>query len=91
VFTELFPSDDEKDRHTDTQTDGRDLGSTPLRWVQTAMIYLPSFIKTGPGIQKLIGRIHRYTDCMEILKAYLNFFKIRKVGQKRRNIYSAFA
>jgi hypothetical protein len=32
-----------------------------------AMIYIPSFIKIGPGIQKLIlGRIHRDTDRMEI-------------------------
>jgi hypothetical protein len=27
-----------------------------------AMIYIPSFIKTGSGIQKLIGGIHRHTD-----------------------------
>jgi hypothetical protein len=27
----------------------------------SAMIYTPSFIKTGSGIQKLIGGIHRYT------------------------------
>jgi hypothetical protein len=25
------------------------------------MIYIPSFVKIGLGIQKLIGRIHRYT------------------------------
>jgi hypothetical protein len=31
-----------------------------------AMIYIPSFIKTGSGIQKLIGGIHRHTDSMEI-------------------------
>jgi hypothetical protein len=29
-----------------------------------AMIYIPSFIKIGPGIQK--GRIHRHTGSMEI-------------------------
>jgi hypothetical protein len=27
-----------------------------------AMIYIPSFIKIGSGIQKLIGEIHRHTD-----------------------------
>jgi hypothetical protein len=27
-----------------------------------AMIYIPSFIKTGSGIQKLMGGIHRHTD-----------------------------
>jgi hypothetical protein len=26
-----------------------------------AMIYVPSFIKTGSGIQNLIGGIHRHT------------------------------
>jgi hypothetical protein len=30
------------------------------------MIYIPSFIKTGLGIRKLIeGRIHRHADSME--------------------------
>jgi hypothetical protein len=29
-----------------------------------AMIYIPSFIKSGSGIQKLIGGIHRHTDSM---------------------------
>jgi hypothetical protein len=33
-----------------------------------AMTYIPSFIKTGPGIQKLIGVgwIHRHADSMVI-------------------------
>jgi hypothetical protein len=26
------------------------------------VIYVPSFIKIGSGIQKLIGGIHRHTD-----------------------------
>jgi hypothetical protein len=30
------------------------------------MIYMPSFIKTGSGIRKLIGVINRYTDNTEI-------------------------
>jgi hypothetical protein len=33
-----------------------------------AIIYIPSFIKIGSGIQKLIWRIH--TDRMDITKAY---------------------
>jgi hypothetical protein len=50
-----------------------------------AMIYIPSFIKTGSGIQKLMeggGGIHRETDTgtMVTSKAYFYFFKIRKVG-----------
>jgi hypothetical protein len=36
-----------------------------------AMIYIPSFIKIGPGIQKFIGGIYRHTDSMEI--AYATF------------------
>jgi hypothetical protein len=31
-----------------------------------AMIYIPSFIKTGSAIQKLIGEIHRHTGSMAI-------------------------
>jgi hypothetical protein len=31
-----------------------------------AMIYIPSFIKIGSGIQNLIGGIHRHTDSMVI-------------------------
>jgi hypothetical protein len=31
-----------------------------------AMIYIPSFIKIGSAIQKLIGGIHRQTDSMKI-------------------------
>jgi hypothetical protein len=32
-----------------------------------AMIHMPSFIKIGSGIQKLIRGIHRHTDSMVIL------------------------
>jgi hypothetical protein len=31
-----------------------------------AMIYIPSFIQIGSGIQKLIGGINRHTDSMMI-------------------------
>jgi hypothetical protein len=40
-----------------------------------AMIYIPSFIKIGPGVQKLIAGIQRDTDSMEIAQTYF-----RKVG-----------
>jgi hypothetical protein len=30
------------------------------------MIYIPSFVQTGSGIQKFIRGIHRHTDSMEI-------------------------
>jgi hypothetical protein len=42
-----------------------------------AMIYIPSFIKTGSGIQKLIrggGGIQRKPKTMEIAQAYFRFF-----------------
>jgi hypothetical protein len=45
-----------------------------------AMIYIPSFIKIGSGIQKLIGRdsqIHRQHGDRISLLSYL---KARKVG-----------
>jgi hypothetical protein len=32
-----------------------------------AMIYIPSFIKIGSGIQKLIGGIHIHTERIEIM------------------------
>jgi hypothetical protein len=39
------------------------------------MVCIPSFIKIGSDIQKLIGGIHRQTDSMEITCAFF-----RKVG-----------
>jgi hypothetical protein len=43
------------------------------------MIYIPSFIKIGSGIQKLMwGDTH--TDSMVNALAYFHFFKIGKVG-----------
>jgi hypothetical protein len=34
-----------------------------------AVIYIPSFIKIGAGIQKCIGGKHLHTDSMEIIYA----------------------
>jgi hypothetical protein len=43
--------------------------------------YIPSFIKTGSSIQKLIREgIHRHTDSMLIAQAYFYFFKMREAG-----------
>jgi hypothetical protein len=42
-----------------------------------AMIFIPSFIKIGLGIQKLIRG--RHTDSIAISKAYLYFFKISRL------------
>jgi hypothetical protein len=41
------------------QTDGRGFTKYVVEMGLGAMIYIPSFINTGSGIQKLIGR---YTD-----------------------------
>jgi hypothetical protein len=54
-----------------------------------AVIYIPSFIKIGSGVQKFIGGMHRHTQtnihththgqqCDFISLLY--FFKLRKVG-----------
>jgi hypothetical protein len=42
-----------------------------------AIIYIPSFIQIGSGIQRLIDGIHRHTDSTEIAKAYFHLFKIK--------------
>jgi hypothetical protein len=53
------------------------LGDKPADWwegfmkyaveiASGAMLYIPSFIKTASGIQKLIEGIHRHTDSMAI-------------------------
>jgi hypothetical protein len=46
-----------------------------------AMIYIPSFIKIGSSIQKLLGGIHIQTHREHgDLISLLSFFEIRKVG-----------
>jgi hypothetical protein len=45
-----------------------------------AMIHIPSFIKIGSGIQKLIVGIHGHTDGMLISLACFHFFKIWNIG-----------
>jgi hypothetical protein len=35
-----------------------------------AVMYIPSFIKIGSGIQKLVRGIHRLTDRTEVAQAY---------------------
>jgi hypothetical protein len=39
-----------------------------------AKIYIPSFIKTGSGIQKLMRGIHRHTESMVISQTYFILF-----------------
>jgi hypothetical protein len=46
------------------------------------VIYVPSFINIGSGVQKLIRGIHRHTNThgqQSDLLSLLYFFKIRKV------------
>jgi hypothetical protein len=71
-LTDPLSSTDRRDAHADTQTDGRDLWCTLLIWARLLLyIYkVPSFIRTGSGIQKLIGQIHRHTNRMEVAKAH---------------------
>jgi hypothetical protein len=48
-----------------------------------AVIYVPSFIKIGSGVQTLLGGggVHKHTHGQQRdLISLLNFFKIRKVG-----------
>jgi hypothetical protein len=50
-----------------------------------AVIHVPSFIKIGSGIQKLIEGIHRHTHThrqQRDLISLLYFFKKRKIGKK---------
>jgi hypothetical protein len=54
MFTELMPSN-KRGIHIQTQTDGRfstEMGSGAMIYIY---IYIPSFIKIGSGVQKLIG------------------------------------
>jgi hypothetical protein len=44
-----------------------------------AMIYMPSFIRTGSGIQKLIGGFTVTKTARRSHKPTFNFFKISKV------------
>jgi hypothetical protein len=42
-----------------------------------AVIYVPSFIKIGPGIQKLT---HMHRQQRDLISLVYFFFKIRKIG-----------
>jgi hypothetical protein len=53
-----------------------------------AMIYIPSFIKIGSGIQKLIGVIHRQEGgLISLLLFFQN--KERRLKQLGKNVPSA--
>jgi hypothetical protein len=44
------------------------------------MIYIPGFMKTGSGTQKLIWLKNEHTDRPEIEYEYIHFFNIKKVS-----------
>jgi hypothetical protein len=46
-----------------------------------AVMNVPSVIKIGSDIQKLIGRIHTHTHTQQSI--YFYFFKIRRVDERR--------
>jgi hypothetical protein len=43
-----------------------------------AMIFIPSYIKSGSGIQKLVGEIHRYTDTQTVWSSHKTTFIFSK-------------
>jgi hypothetical protein len=49
------------------------------------MVYIPTFIKIGSGLQKLLGgytdtNTHTHTHTKVISQAYFYFFKMPRVG-----------
>jgi hypothetical protein len=47
--------------------------------VSGAVIYIPSVIKIGSGMQKLMGEGDSQIDRMEIAYSNFQFFKIREI------------
>jgi hypothetical protein len=66
VFTEPLPSNDWRDTYRDTHSLTGEVYKYAVEMGSGAMIYIPSFVQTGSGIQKLTGGNHRHTDCMEV-------------------------
>jgi hypothetical protein len=58
IFTEPLLSND-KEINIQTQTDWSDSFNYAVEMGSGAVMYVPSFIKIGSGIQKLIGGVHR--------------------------------
>jgi hypothetical protein len=90
IFTELFPSNgkgiftetllsNDKRIHIQTHRLMGGIFNEAVEMGPGAVIHLPSFIKIGSGIQKLIGGIHRHRQQRDLI-SLLYFIKIRKVG-----------
>jgi hypothetical protein len=65
VSTQPLPSTECRDTHTDAHTDER-IYELRVEMGSVAVIYVPSFIKIGSGIQKLVDGIHKHAERMEI-------------------------
>jgi hypothetical protein len=68
-FAKSSPSNDSSDTYKDTQTVWEGFVKHAVEMGISAMMYIPTFIKTGSGIQKLICRnsqTYRHTDSMQI-------------------------
>jgi hypothetical protein len=64
-LTQHLPSNDRRDTYIDNRLMGV-IMKYAVEMGSGAMICIPSFIKIGSDVQKLIGGIHRHTDSMEI-------------------------
>jgi hypothetical protein len=55
-----LPINDRRDAHTNRDW-WEGFKKYAIEMGSSAMIFIPSFVKIGSGIQKLIGGIHRHT------------------------------
>jgi hypothetical protein len=83
VFTKLLPSND-RGTHTDTGWWEAFMKYT-IQTDSGAMMYeyIPSFMKTGPGVQKLTARIHRqHGDLTRLLLCFQNkASRLKRMGR----------
>jgi hypothetical protein len=63
IFTEPLPSNDRRNKQI-YRWEG--FLKYAVEMGSVVIIYIPSFIKIGSGIQKIIGGIYRHTDSMVI-------------------------
>jgi hypothetical protein len=62
-----LPSND-RGIHTHTHADGRDFFNYAVEMGSRAVIYVPSLIKIGSGIQKLMGAIHTHRQQHDLIR-----------------------
>jgi hypothetical protein len=74
-FTEPLPSNDRRDTYTDTDR-SEEFMKYAAEMGSSAMIYIPSFIKIGSGIQKLRGG--GFTDTQTSRKSHKATFIFSK-------------